>query len=571
MSKPIVMTTHAVHPTYGIAPRTTSISQQKRMNHQYSERLARPSNFVNLLKQVLTEVEKGVWSITYENVAAAENYQFKFIANDSYTYNWTSDGAFDGQINPDIVVDYDNSTVKLTIDVTAYDFATKTGTVTTNVEIIPPVDAPTEGPTEPTEPVEVDYYLFGYIDGANYGDVDDFENMGNYKFVDGTVTATFEKESYVGVKTTDNATWYMTDGWAGNVTSVTLYDANTLGTTADKLMVPAGKVTFTLVANEDGTLTLSYVVVERPTEAPTQAPTEAPTAAPVVKTDGYYVTGDINLKLTPSGTGKVRGTIALQAGTYKFKLNNYGTLLGYGKSFTDSTKGLTFKSTYGSYCTLNATGGTYTFQVNLDKNTLVVNYDKNLPEEYLIGDINTILSPVAGRPLAIGTAYLEAGTYKFKISDNAVLFGNGGNCTDSTAGRSVSFKSTYGSYYTLNATGGNYTFTYYTATNKLIIKHSPVKDEALDDVHLSGEINLVLDDNNGDSNIATGTVKLAEGTYAFKVYNYGQAVTVGGKITDNGTKKLFGNYSTPLTLIASGGTYTFSFNKTTNEITIEMA
>ncbi|MEE1155118.1 MAG: hypothetical protein UH241_08190, partial [Acutalibacteraceae bacterium] len=265
---------------------------------------------------VLTEVEKGVWSITYENVAAAEDYQCKFIANDSYTYNWTSDGAFDGQINPNIVVAYDNSTVTLTIDVSAYDFATKTGTVKTNVEVIPPADAPTEGPTEPTEPVEVDYYLFGYINGANYGDGDDYENMGNYKFVDGTVTATFEQDSYVGVKTTGNATWYMTDGWAGNVTSVTLYDTKTLDTTADKLMVPAGKVTFTLVANEDGTLTLSYVVVERPTEAPTQAPTEAPTAAPVVKTDGYYVVGDINLKLTACGTGRVRGTIALQAGTY---------------------------------------------------------------------------------------------------------------------------------------------------------------------------------------------------------------------------------------------------------------
>ncbi|MEF2919475.1 MAG: hypothetical protein U0O22_03285, partial [Acutalibacteraceae bacterium] len=107
---------------------------------------------------------------------------------------------------------------------------------------------------------------------------------------------------------------------------------------------------------------------EPPTEAPTEAPTETPTEAPVVKTDGYYVTGDINLKLTPSGTGKVRGTIALQAGTYNIKLNNYGTLLGYKKTVTNSSNGLTFKKTYGSFVTLNATGGTYTFQVNVDTN-----------------------------------------------------------------------------------------------------------------------------------------------------------------------------------------------------------
>ncbi|MEF2918982.1 MAG: hypothetical protein U0O22_00755 [Acutalibacteraceae bacterium] len=77
-----------------------------------------------------------------------------------------------------------------------------------------------------------------------------------------------------------------------------------------------------------------------------------------------------------------------------------------------------------------------------------------------------------------------------------------------------------------------------------------------------------LNDNNGDSNTATGTITLTAGTYSFKVYNYGQAVTNGVKITDEGTKKLFGNYSTPLTLIASGGTYEFSYNKTDNNFTI---
>ncbi|MEF2918981.1 MAG: hypothetical protein U0O22_00750, partial [Acutalibacteraceae bacterium] len=171
---------------------------------------------------------------------------------------------------------------------------------------------------------------------------------------------------------------------------------------------------------------------------------------------------------------------------------NYGTLLGYKKTVTNSSNGLTFKKTYGSFVTLNATGGTYTFQVNVDTNTLVIKYDSKLPKEYLVGDINTILSPVNGKPLAIGTTYLEAGTYQFKISDDAILLGNGGNCTDDTAGRSITFKNTYSKFYTLDATGGNYTFTYYTSTGKLIIKHSPVKDEALDDVHLSGDINLVL-------------------------------------------------------------------------------
>ncbi len=344
---------------------------------------------------------------------------------------------------------------------------------------------------------------------------------------------------------------------------------------------------FTLTSSEwdNGTGTWSTIEIPTvapteaptvaPTAAPTEAPTEAPTAAPTeapttVVTDGYSVTGDFNLKLTACGTNKVSGKIALQPGSYQLKLNNNGTLMGYGKTVTDSSNGMTFKASYSSFMTLNATGGTYTFQVNVATNTLVIKYDTYLPTHYLTGDINTILSPVSGRTLAIGTTYLEAGTYSFKLSIDAVAFGYGKTITDSTTS-SMSFKSTYSSSVTFIATGGNYTFTLNTSTNKLLINHSPVKDEAIDDVHLSGDVNLVLDDNGGSSDVATGTVALTEGTYSFKLYNYGQALTAGVKVTDEGTKTLYGNYTTPLTLIATGGTYTFSFDKTTNELTIEKA
>ena len=109
--------------------------------------------------------------------------------------------------------------------------------------------------------VDVDYYLFGYINGANYGCEDDYLNMGEYKFVDGKLTATFTEKSYVAVKTTDNAAWFMTNGYPGDdATSAVLYNTQNLGETADKLPVPASvEVNFTLVVNDDGTLTLSYV------------------------------------------------------------------------------------------------------------------------------------------------------------------------------------------------------------------------------------------------------------------------------------------------------------------------
>ena len=307
----------------------------------------------------------------------------------------------------------------------------------------------------------------------------------------------------------------------------------------------------------------------QPTTA-TQPATQPTTVAPSdVPTDGYYVYGDnIKLKLTTIGTDKVGGTIALQKGSYTFKLDNYGTLLGYSKTFTDTTTGLTFNKKFKSSTTLVATGGTYTFQVNTKTNALVVKYDKNLPNEYLIGDLNTILSPVNGKPIAVGSTYLAEGTYKFKLSADNVVYGYGRVINNTTNGASLSLNSKYSSYLTLNATGGTYTFTLNTKTKKLVVGYVPAKDEKADDVHVSGDINLVLDDKGGESNVAKGTVKLGEGTYSFKIYNYGTAYTIGEKIVDSGVKNLKSSYTSNVTLIASGGTYTFNFDKTTGALKV---
>ena len=138
---------------------------------------------------------------------------------------------------------------------------------------VPGTDEPTTGP---------DYYLIGYINGANYGCESDWENLGEYKFVNGKLTATFTADTYVFVKTGDNQNWYMTDGWLGTeVTSAVL--GTNYGENSNKLHVPAGvEVTFTLVDNGDGTLTLSFVTAggtDTPgTDEPgTDAPTETPT------------------------------------------------------------------------------------------------------------------------------------------------------------------------------------------------------------------------------------------------------------------------------------------------------
>lgn len=117
-----------------------------------------------------------------------------------------------------------------------------------------------------------DYYLFGMINGDNYGCEEDYTNLGSYKFVNDQLTVTFSSDSYVGVKSGNNLDWYMTDGWLGTgASAATLYHTDTL-TNADKLFVPGGKkVTFTLVVNDNDTLYLSYTIQELETN-PTVTP-----------------------------------------------------------------------------------------------------------------------------------------------------------------------------------------------------------------------------------------------------------------------------------------------------------
>ena len=145
----------------------------------------------------------------------------------------------------------------------------------------PATEATTAVATTQTSAPGMNYYLAGYINGADYGIESDAANLGDYKFENGKLTVTFTEDSYVLVKNSNN-TFYQTKGFVKEGTSTTLYNASTLGASADKFMVPAGTVTFTLVDNGDDTFTLSYSNgSDTTTAAPaTEATTVAPTTAP---------------------------------------------------------------------------------------------------------------------------------------------------------------------------------------------------------------------------------------------------------------------------------------------------
>ena len=124
----------------------------------------------------------------------------------------------------------------------------------------------------------------------------------------------------------------------------------------------------------------------------------------------YTVIGDVTLTLDKISATKVSGNIALPKGTYRLKLALENVEFGYSKRVKDYCS-VTLSEKYKGFITLDTTGGTYTFQFDKNTKKLIIKHDSYLPNEYLIGDLNTILKPVGDRPLSIGTQQLQAGTY----------------------------------------------------------------------------------------------------------------------------------------------------------------
>ena len=105
---------------------------------------------------------------------------------------------------------------------------------------------------EPEVPADAEYYLVGYINGKDYGIEGDSANLGNYKFEDGKLSVKFTQDSYVVVKSDSNVMFCAQAYSTGK--TVTLKAGY-----SEKLFVPGNvDLTFSLVTNEDGTLTLSY-------------------------------------------------------------------------------------------------------------------------------------------------------------------------------------------------------------------------------------------------------------------------------------------------------------------------
>lgn len=142
-------------------------------------------------------------------------------------------------------------------------------------------------------------------------------------------------------------------------------------------------------------------------------------------TTGYKLRGTLSLKLEETKlAGVYRSTIDLPAGTYKFVVDDVANNKAYGRAstYTDNISNCIFGNNWG-YCTLETTGGRYTFTFNSKNNHLEVVCDnsnvENLSTYKVRGSVGLALSKTENADVVKGTAVLSAGLYRFVVTDDA--------------------------------------------------------------------------------------------------------------------------------------------------------
>ena len=300
--------------------------------------------------------------------------------------------------------------------------------------------------------------------------------------------------------------------------------------------------------------------VTQPTTAPATKPTQ-PATEPTQPQSGVSVTGDIALPLADDGNGIYTGSTELEAGSYTFKMSVNGVAFGNGSTFTDKTTNAKYNSKWKSSTTLKATGGKYTFKFNTAKNTLTIEYLAP-SKASIVGDINLDLQATKDANVYSASVKLNKGNYEFRVMNQGVRYCCGYTYKDFTVGSQ--FNSKWSSASTLAASGGTYTFSYDIDTNKLTISYLPSGAE----VSVVGNFTLALAKTD-KANVYSGTKTLKAGKYQIKINNYGKLCGTSAVVKDATPGLVFNpKWSKYTTFVATGGTYTFTYNTATNTLVV---
>lgn len=300
--------------------------------------------------------------------------------------------------------------------------------------------------------------------------------------------------------------------------------------------------------------------VTQPTTAPATKPTQ-PATEPTQPQSGVSVTGDIALPLADDGNGIYTGSTELEAGSYTFKMSVNGVAFGNGSTFTDKTTNAKYNSKWTSSTTLKATGGKYTFKFNTAKNTLTIEYLAP-SKASIVGDINLDLQATKDANVYSASVKLNKGNYEFRVMNQGVRYCCGYTYKDLTVGNQ--YNSKWSSASTLAASGGTYTFSYDIDTNKLTISYLPSGAE----VSVVGNFTLALAKTDKE-NVYSGTKTLKAGNYQIKMNNYGKLCGTSAVVKDVTPGLVFNpKWSKYTTFVATGGTYTFTYNTATNTLVV---
>lgn len=237
----------------------------------------------------------------------------------------------------------------------------------------------------------------------------------------------------------------------------------------------------------------------------------------------------LSIPLEKTSENIFAGLFEHEAGAFSFRINDGGITKCFGYTFTDSFQNVTYNADWNSATTFKMTGGIYSIKYDRSANTLSISH--TIPDENkvrIFGEVELDLNKESENEYS-GSIFLNQGTYAFRVEEFSTVYCNGDTLSDTVSDLS------YNKYWTkptiLNTTGGKYTFKYSTQTHKITIYHASTQTDkiSIQSNHFK-EITLLKQ---GDSNIYAKTVSFTEGTYKFRVDEFGARLCNGSTFVNS--------------------------------------
>ena len=348
--------------------------------------LARPASTGNMLGTA------GITAWSNTEVKAVNQFKNHFVGQSEYMASSGSIAYVERGTSGVVLVNVSGTSTTVSVPahtmasgtyqdvITGNTFKVSNGTISgsigsTGIAVVYDGDVTETSTTATTEAEEVTVALAGTFNG--WSTTQNIMTATSDNVVSSTLTLDAGTYEFKLVKNSD---WYGNSGTINNTGSLTMA-TNTSNAT---FVATGGTYTFKFNTSTN-VLTITCETTE--TEA-----TESTTASSsVTETATTYLAGEFNgwnTTATPMYTTSgniVATTLVLEEGSYKFKIVEDGTWYGNNGTIADTTTatssvGWRMETSAGN-CTLEASGGTYTFQYNTSTKMLFIYYSAEIETE----------------------------------------------------------------------------------------------------------------------------------------------------------------------------------------------